>query len=90
MHLYKDGMVCYADKDQVEYFLADGWSKEKPSEEEVVVESTPEVEESEAGEEEVVDLDQVADTDEVVGDEVDSSSNQPTGRKIIRKGSKKA
>jgi len=29
MYLYKDGMVCYADKEQVEYFLADGWSKSK-------------------------------------------------------------
>ena len=73
MYLYKDGMVCYADKDQIELFLADGWSKEAPAEvvdEEVIVDE-------EIVDEEVVD-------DEVVTDETAEPST-PTGRKINRK-----
>lgn len=33
MYLYKDGMIAYADKNQLEAMLADGWSPDKPSEE---------------------------------------------------------
>jgi len=69
MHLYKDGMVCYADKDQVELFIADGWSNEKPVEEEVI--------EEEVIEEEVIE-EEVDETES----EVDSV---PAGRKITRK-----
>ena len=79
MRLYKKDSEIYAEKDQLALLLADGWSKEKPSDE--VTDSEEVAGDEVAGDE--VSGDEVS-GDEVAGDDKDSSASQKVVRKISR------
>ena len=82
MKLYKDGHEVYAEKDQVELLIEDGWSKVKPSKK--VVQPEPE----ETTDDEIMDDEEVIEGDESEEETEDggeSSEPQAAPKKIGKK-----
>ena len=81
MKLYKNGHEIYAEKDQVELLIEDGWSKVKPSKKA----AKPEPEETE---DEIMDDEEVIEDDESEEETEDggeSSEPQAAPKKIGKK-----